>query len=565
MGADQTKRSRPSGRRKSVAVEDESAHARRTQTRELLAEARALRRVDYEHLRPLAEEAFELASQPDSSGERDGEGMASALSLLAHRSCILSESGAALSQSAQALALIDPEEPTVVLGELYDTMGWAHFCLGDSAESFDLLLRALSIAETVGDRSLQAYVMDSLANVQSSTGHPHEAFEVQTRALEIHRELGDLIGEATTLNNMTYTKMDLSDLDGALECATAAAGFAEQAERSNLLVAALDTLCDVHMALGNLDEAEAFARRGLNLAAENGWRADETNCLIGLSRVSLAREHHDDARAFAELALALAEQDQRNVEQCVCHRLVSEALERKVDFAGALEHFKRFHELEQERVNADTQSRIANLRVEHQLESARKDVEIHRLRSLALEQEVEEGRIVQEELEALAALDPLTGLYNRAYMPVIAEALDSGLSHNRSASMLILDIEDFEAINDKFGHRAGDRILSAIAGDMVANTRDNDISCRWGGDEFLVFLAGTGPADALATAERIREAISNCKHEQDGSCILVSASLGVASVTPAEPMTLEELIERADAALYAAKEAGRNRVVAKSV
>jgi diguanylate cyclase (GGDEF)-like protein len=373
------------------------------------------------------------------------------------------------------------------------------------------------------------------------------------------------MGEATTLNNMTYSKMDLGDMAGALECATAAAGYAEQAERTVLLVGALDTLCDIHMALGDLDAAEGFARRGLEIAAENGWRADETNCLIGLARISLARNHLEDAGAFARLALALAEQDHRNVEQYRCNELISLAMERQGDYQGALQHFKQFHELEQARVNADTQSRIANLRVEHQLETARKDAEIHRLRSLALEQEVEEGRIVQEELEAQASLDPLTGLFNRGHLPVIAEELEQELARGNSASLLILDVDDFKSINDSFGHRAGDRVLVAVAKDMVANVRDADVTCRFGGDEFLVYLAGMGPVDALATAERIREAISNCKHEQDGSCLLVSASLGVASVTPDDPTSLDMLIERADAALYAAKHAGRNRVVADPV
>jgi diguanylate cyclase (GGDEF)-like protein len=534
---------------------------RRAEVRSLLEQARALRRVDYTQVLALAESAFELSCQTDAHGRADTEGMASALSILAHRNCVLGDSGAALSQAAQALALVDPAVPTVVLAELYDTTGWAHFSMGDYAEAFDLELRALSIAESVGDLSLQAYVMDSLANVQSSTGHSADAFETQTRALALHRELGDLIGEATTLNNMTYTKMDLGDMEGALECAHAAADYAEKAERTVLLVGTLDTLCDVHMALGELDAAEGFARRGLNLAADNGWRADETNCLIGLARISVARNHLDDAKAFAQLALALAEQDQRNVEQYRCHELISLALEKQTDFAGALEHYKKFRELEQARVNADTQSRIANLRVEHQLESARKDAEIHRLRTLALEQEVEEGRIAQEELEAQASLDPLTGLFNRGHLPIIAEEMQSGLAHGRSASLLILDVDDFKTINDTFGHRAGDRILVAVARDMVANVRDDDVTCRYGGDEFLVYLAGTGPTDALATAERIREAICNCKHEQDGSCILVSASIGVASVTPEAPMTLDALIERADAALYLAKDAGRNRVV----
>jgi diguanylate cyclase (GGDEF)-like protein len=547
------------------AVDPEaSAGARRAEVRDLIAEARALRRIDYDRVLACADRAFELACQVDSNGRQDAQGMAEALSMLAHRSVILGDNGAALSQAGQALALVDARTPTVVLGELYDTTGWAHFCIGDYAESFALLLRALEIAEAVEDRSLQAYVMDSLANVQSSIGHPEEALEMQTSALTIHRELHDLIGEATTLNNMAYTKMDLGDIQGALTSAEVAADYAEQAERPILLVAALDTLCDVHMALGELAEAEGFARRGLELAVQNGWKADETNCLIGLARVAFARDHLHDARSLAQLALALAEQDRRNVEQGKCHKLLSEVLERQVDFADALMHFKRFHDIEQARLSDETQNRLATLRVDHQLETARKDAEIHRLRSLALEREVEEGRIVQEELEAQASLDPLTGLFNRGHMPVIAHELESGLANNRPASVIVLDVDDFKCINDTFGHRTGDRVLVSVAHEMTASVRDADVTCRWGGDEFLVFLGDTGPGDALATAERIRSAIWSCSNEQDDMCVLVTASIGVASATPKEAVSLEALIERADQALYTAKDSGRNRVVAHS-
>ena len=382
--------------------------------------------------------------------------------------------------------------------------------------------------------------------------------------LAIHRELEDLIGEATTLNNMAYTKLDLGDTQGALECAVAASGYAEQAERPVLLVAALDTLCDIHMALGDLDAAEGFARRGLAIAVEHGWRADETNCLIGLARVSLARDRLHDAQSLARLALGLAEQDQRSVEQYKCHELLSEVLERQVDFAGALRHYRRFHELEQARTSAETQSRIANLRVEHQLETARKDAEIHRLRSLALQEEVEESRIVQEELEAAASLDPLTGLFNRGHQAVIAHDLEAGIEHGRPGSVLMLDVDDFKHINDTFGHRTGDRVLVSVAKEMRASVRDADVICRWGGDEFLVFLSDASPAAALATAERIRTAISSCSHEQDDMCVLVTASIGVASAVPGELTSLDALIERADQALYAAKEGGRDRVVVRS-
>ena len=545
------------------SITDSDVAARHQEVERLLTEARSLRRRDYDRVQSLADRAFELACQPDIEGRQDTEGMASALSVLAHRSCVLGDSEAALSQASQALGLLASNEPSTVLGEIFDTTGWSHFLMGDYAEAYEYLLRALAIAEAIEDRSMQAYVMDSLGNVQSSSGHTSDAFEMQTRALAIHRELGDLVGEATTLNNMTYTCMDLGDLDTALECARSAADYCEKAGRPLLLVGVMDTLCDVYMALDDPDSAEKYARRGLEIAAEHGWRADETNCGIGLARVALARgDQLDDALTLAKLALGLAEKDKRVREQAICHKLISEVSERQGDYATALVHYRRFHELEHARLDDVTQIRMANLRVEHQLETARKDAEIHRLRSIALEQEVEERRLAQAELEAHASLDPLTGLFNRGHLVVIAEDVQLSQVEGRPTSLIILDVDAFKSINDTYGHRAGDQVLVSVARDVTDSVREADVTCRYGGDEFLVYLADTGREDAIATAERIREAIAARAHNHRGDRIAVTASLGVATAASPASTTLETLIERADRALYAAKRGGRDRVIA---
>jgi diguanylate cyclase (GGDEF)-like protein len=529
--------------------------------RDLLARARALQRIDYARVLELADSAFEIACQADGDGRQDTDGMASSLSVLAHRSCRLGDAVAGLSQANQALGLLDESVSCVVLGELYDTIGWAHFTTGDYAEAFESLIRAQSIAEAVGDRNLQAYVMDSLANLQSSTGHPSDALANQLRAAAIHRELGDLVGEATTLNNMAYSRMELGDFGGALRSAKAARDYAEQAHLHALLVGVLDTLCDVYTGLGDLDAAEKHARAGLDLAVAQGWRADQTNSLIGLARIALAREHPGEARAFAETALGLAEQDRRSVEQYRCHNLIADALEQEGDLRGALTHFRRFHELEHAMRAAETQSRLANLRVEHQLDTARKDAEIHRLRSLALEQEIEERRLAQATLEARASLDPLTGLYNRSHLAFVAGKLQAGLAEFKPVALLLLDVDNFKTMNDTCGHRAGDKILISIARDLAESVREADVTCRYGGDEFLVFLADTSQTDAVATAQRIRRAIESRVHDYLGESVVVTASLGVACTTPPHSATLETLIERADHALYTAKRGGRNRVV----
>ncbi|MBN2848719.1 MAG: diguanylate cyclase [Coriobacteriia bacterium] len=536
---------------------------RRARVDALNSRARALRRVDYRQLVALAEEAFELAQQRDAIGERYHFGMATALALLADSNVTHGEWEDAFAQTAQALALLEGENPTEVLADVYGTIGWSHFCMGDYAEALDRLADALAIAEEIDDVNLQAYMLDRFGSVHAACGHDDVAIEHQRRSLELHRAHGDDTGEALALNNMTYTLMGTGDLEGALAAAEAALAYAQDADQPYLQVGVMDTVAEVHLRLGDLDGTEHYARRTVEMARELGSEPDEANGLMMLGRVLKLRGRWDEALEATEGALALADRRRLSVESFTCHQLLSEIHEQQGDLAAALAHYKRFHELKQERVNRDTNARLAQLRVESQVVRAKKDAEIQRLRTLALEREVEERRVAQARLEAQASLDALTGLFNRTHLEVLAEETRLTLASGRPVSLLMLDIDHFKSINDRHGHTAGDHVLSAASEMLRDNARASDVPCRYGGDEFLILMHGLGEDQALQAAERLREAIGSRPVPIGDAEIDVTASIGVATVHPEEPAQLQDLIERADRGLYAAKQAGRNRVVAE--
>ncbi len=164
----------------------------------------------------------------------------------------------------------------------------------------------------------------------------------------------------------------------------------------------------------------------------------------------------------------------------------------------------------------------------------------------------------QTQLETLATTDKLTGLHNRQAFEVLIGQLMQ--NYKRTAdpfSVIMFDIDDFKNVNDTFGHLAGDLVLAEIAQIAKARIRGSDILCRWGGEEFFVVLADCVLADAFSLAEEIRMAVSNTKNEYKGQKIRVTISTGVAEFMPEE--TIDQLISRADQALYAAKKAGKNR------
>jgi diguanylate cyclase (GGDEF)-like protein len=163
-----------------------------------------------------------------------------------------------------------------------------------------------------------------------------------------------------------------------------------------------------------------------------------------------------------------------------------------------------------------------------------------------------------DRLEALAGTDALTGLLNRrALEGRFAEEFARALRFRHPLSVLALDLDGLKEVNDREGHRRGDAALRATALALRAGCRITDVAARWGGDEFAVLAPVTTLDEALGLAERIRGTAAS---ESRGG---LTVSIGVVSLDldhpPADP---EVLLSRADAALYAAKALGRNRVVA---
>jgi diguanylate cyclase (GGDEF)-like protein len=164
------------------------------------------------------------------------------------------------------------------------------------------------------------------------------------------------------------------------------------------------------------------------------------------------------------------------------------------------------------------------------------------------------------ELRRLATVDSLTGaLSRRAFKDQAGRAVALAVRHRHDLSCLVLDLDHFKAINDTHGHAAGDRVLAATAATCLRAVRASDIFGRLGGEEFALVLPHTGQAAAMGVAEKLRAEIARQTVEMPSGLVPVTASFGVAMLDWSGT-DLDALIERADAALYAAKAEGRNRV-----
>ncbi len=167
-------------------------------------------------------------------------------------------------------------------------------------------------------------------------------------------------------------------------------------------------------------------------------------------------------------------------------------------------------------------------------------------------------RTATAQIERVAQTDALTGALNRRGLDLLGgEALRESNSRNLPAAVIMLDLDWFKQVNDSLGHVAGDELLRAVAALCQGTLRTEDVFARFGGEEFVIVAPNTDASEAMQLAERVRQAVERAHFEATGGA-RVTASLGVAS---AEQGSLDELLKSADEAMYAAKQAGRNRAV----
>ncbi len=170
---------------------------------------------------------------------------------------------------------------------------------------------------------------------------------------------------------------------------------------------------------------------------------------------------------------------------------------------------------------------------------------------------------VQQSMQ-MAVTDPLTGLYNRRYMEThLATLLDQTTNRGKSVSILVIDIDYFKAVNDSHGHDIGDQVLQEFAERIRSNIRTIDMACRFGGEEFVLVMPDTDMSLAYKIGERLRQIIASAPFDvvTDEPALDITISIGISSLHGPDD-TPDDILKRADQALYRAKRDGRNRVVA---
>jgi diguanylate cyclase (GGDEF)-like protein len=189
--------------------------------------------------------------------------------------------------------------------------------------------------------------------------------------------------------------------------------------------------------------------------------------------------------------------------------------------------------------------------------------ELNRDLESRVEERTTELRAMNAQLEELALTDALTGLMNRrAFGDLASREFALCRRQNRSLALILLDIDRFKSVNDRYGHTCGDIVLQGVAAVLTRVIRAGDTAVRHGGEEFVVVSPATDREGAVNLAERIRRALQAETIRAGDVTLQVTASLGVAVMSEADE-NLGQVLRRADEAMYAAKAAGRNHVIAE--
>jgi diguanylate cyclase (GGDEF)-like protein len=278
----------------------------------------------------------------------------------------------------------------------------------------------------------------------------------------------------------------------------------------------------------------------------------------------------------------------------VAYHLLYEQARQAGDFKAALEYHERYAAMDKGYLDVTTARQLAYQRVAHesvasrlQIETLNKENHVLQLEQALGAKAVENARLyivlllltmgfiamwayrtkrLQLHFMSLSQVDGLTGIANRPHFLKQAETtLESARKAKQPVCIILFDLDHFKAINDKFGHAAGDQVLKQTVGECQVFMRSTDLFGRFGGEEFSFLMAGCNPDDARVRAEQLRRTIAGLTYNSGnvesgtGAGMSVSASFGIAS-TIASGYDLRLLLAHADSALYAAKRAGRNRV-----
>ncbi|WP_174873015.1 GGDEF domain-containing protein [Vogesella oryzae] len=542
----------------------------------LLRQARRARQNGEHHLGcQAAADALALCSLPRFRRQRD-----EALVLLALHSLRLGRLTDAVQYGLEAASVLDFVNDAAIRADVLCTVSMACNEMGLGQDALKYALEALGGARLCDDPLLLSWALNraGLASF-SALGDLEQCVGLLQQAESQARLAADDVACFSALTNLgvTYRAAGLQqevlgngdEAQRLFLLARTQFELAEQLARSgnNLhsLATASINLAEIHTNLGNFADSKAALARAQTLAEEGHFTHIRRN--VDLAEATLLHHCGQHQAAAAALHALLAQNDVLEFDMKVlAHESLYRLYKECGEFQQALVELEALRRIEQELANQRSSTQGWAIRKELEITSAqlatereRLQAERERLRAARLEAEKAVADARMNELEKAALVDPLTGVGNRRLLDLEGPARLARLgSEGGGLAVVVLDLDHFKSINDRFGHAVGDETLTKVAQLITLRTRSSDLVTRYGGEEFVLLLADTTVESVLVCCERLRLAIMDYSWQEVHPLLHVTASFGLHWCD--SPQSWDEALRAADVALYRAKRNGRNRL-----
>lgn len=423
---------------------------------------------------------------------------------------------------------------------------------------------AYKLAERIGFVYMMAYVRGNQAWIHSLKGEHEKTLRALTDALKITREHPGLTdAELVNLVNLADYYVEQKAYKQAIEVAGQAVVLADKQDKLTAKGVAMGSLARSQVELGEADKGVATAQAAVALLEKSGAKGYVLDAVNMQALVyERAGRHRESVQTLRKYMALKDEATLRERE-----KTIAEAQEK---FSGE----RKDHEIE--RLSLENGRREAEVaaRAWQQRLWATAALALG-LGGVLLVQMMARTRRRNRALEDSNAVlsdqsvhDPLTGAFNRRHCVALMGQQEAMLAtkvrernYSASCGLLLLDVDHFKHINDTWGHSAGDVVLVEIARRLQELVRQHDVVVRWGGEEFVLVLPGTAPEGMLVLAERALRVVAQEPVLADGNAIPVTVSAGCVSYPLFQGQAWQDALKVADAAMYMAKQAGRNRAL----
>jgi diguanylate cyclase (GGDEF)-like protein len=495
------------------------------------------------------------------------QGLADSLLNLSHYNSLLGNFALAINQAEEGLSLYQKLKQELPQAELYAQLGHIHAILDQRYYAIDYLMRGLEITQKNHYELTEGKLNLYIGAVYLGMGKFAQGLQTVFQAQRVFQNFKQADYHAMSLIMLAVAHTKLHQLEPAFENIHESLQIAESIDSPVLRAEGLCHLGMLHCLNQELNQAKTHFQAAQLLSKKNHLPYLMLRVKLGLSDIYILNKDYEQAQLLLKKCLKTAQEIKVDNLLLDVHHKLSMVYENLKQYNLSLTHFKQYSALTQQLFTEQSLQKVQAIEVLYRTRTASREIELTRQKNQALESEIQQRKTVEAELRksekryrVLASFDPLTNLYNRRHFFNLAEIeFERAVRYQHPLAVLLIDLDHFKLVNDRYGHLVGDDLLAFVAALCKRSLRKIDIIGRYGGEEFIILLPATGGDQAVQLAERLCSTIQISKMPSIQGEIGVTASIGI-GIHNSSSGNLESLLDDADQAMYMAKRRGRNQI-----